>query len=555
MLFSKTLTRRFSLQRKRVALLSVYRKEGIIEFARALLEMGWKLISSGGTARHLREAGLSVTDVAEISGLPPVLGHRVVTLVPQIHGGLLALPEMIDELERLGYPWIDLACVDLYPLEAEIQRAGATLASVLDKMDIGGPTMISSASKGQRIVIADPLDRFPAIERIKAGTEYDPGYIEYLGAKADGIVAAYRLLSARYRSNGGIDGMIGSQVQTCLYGENAWQTPAGLFTCNTDDPLALSRFELIEGTPPSYNNWCDIDRLLQTVTHIAAGWEVNFGSVPPIAVGGKHGNACGAGVDNGHSRVIEQMLEGDPIAIMGGLVMVNFPVGGDVADKLLHHGMSGDNRRLLDGVIAPSFTEEARELLARKKGKCRLLVNPALRSLTRESLDRVNRFRYVRGGFLRQPNYTFVPDLRDTEIAFYEGESGLSPAVFKCDLVLAWAIGSTSNSNTITLVRDCMLIGNGVGQQDRVFAAETAVRRAERAHHKTQGSVAYSDSFFPFIDGPEVLAEAGIVAILASSGSMSKANPKDAAVIEACRQRNVALFLIPDKKGRGFFGH
>ncbi len=191
------------------------------------------------------------------------------------------------------------------------------------------------------------------------------------------------------------------------------------------------------------------------------------------------------------------MLEGDLRAIFGGLLIVNFELTDQLAEILLTNKMPTGQRRLLDGIIAPAITESAVTMLKRKGDKCRIFINPALARLNRSSLDSAMRFRYVRGGFLRQPNYTFIFD-------FYDGQIQNNKTVDENqeqDLLLAWAIGSTSNSNTVTLVKDGMLIGNGVGQQDRVGGCELAIKRAASSGHNTHKAAAYSDSFFPFVDG------------------------------------------------------
>src|SRR3989344_5101135 len=190
--FSRTYRTRRPLK-MRNALLSVYHKDGIVEFARELLALGWNIISSGGTAKVLQEAGLKVTDVGKISGYQPILGHRVVTLVPHIHGGLLATEEHQREMEVLGFPWIDLVCVDLYPLAEEIRRQGATLKSVLEKTDIGGPTMLRSGAKGCRIVVSESGDRSKVIQWLKEGEPDSETFRNDLAAKAEGIVADYCL--------------------------------------------------------------------------------------------------------------------------------------------------------------------------------------------------------------------------------------------------------------------------------------------------------------------------------------------------------------------------
>ncbi|MEK7170688.1 MAG: hypothetical protein AAB774_00060 [Patescibacteria group bacterium] len=497
-------------------MISVYNKDGIVHFARTLEEMGWNIIASGGTAKKLKEDNIAVSDVAEVVGGNAILGHRVVTLSREIAAGLLAQDNNTDraELELLGIPWIDLVCVDLYPLEAEIGKEGATRDSVIEQTDIGGPTLLREAAKGRRIVICEAEDRQRVLTWLANDEPDCAEFLNDLAAKAEGYVARYCLASARYHSAGSIDGMIGTRVQTCKYGENAWQTPAGLFSTGTNDPLALDKFELVAGTAPSYNNFCDIDRLLQTMTHVAAGFDVNTSLVPQIALGAKHGNCCGAAVDDrAHLVATGHMLKGNQRAIFGGLVMLNFTVDANVAEHLLHFGMDDDRPRLLDGIIAPEFDPVAIETLKRKGGKCRLLANPALKSLRESSLDQTARFRNVRGGFLVQPNYTFVFDIDDPDLSL--SRELTTPQ--HIDVLLAWAVGSTSNSNTITLVKDGMLIGNGTGQQDRVGCCELAVKRARDAGHDPCNAVAYSDSFFPFTDAVGVLAQEGISVILTSS--------------------------------------
>jgi phosphoribosylaminoimidazolecarboxamide formyltransferase/IMP cyclohydrolase len=330
----------------------------------------------------------------------------------------------------------------------------------------------------------------------------------------------------------------------CAYGENAWQTPARLVHDETDDLLALGRFELLEGSAPSYNNLVELDRQLQTLTHIAAAFDVAGRGVPAIAVGTKHGNACGAAVAGMPVEATRLMLTGDTRAIFGGCVMLSFAVDEEVADALINHASQG--RRLLDTVAGASFSEQAIELLARKQGKCRVLANPALAGLGRDSIDTTPRHRQVRGGVMEQPNYTFVLDLADTAV---QRSGTLTPAQER-DLLLAWAVGSTSNSNTITLVRDGQLLGNGVGQQDRVGGCALALSRARDAGHDVAGAVAYSDSFFPFPDGPQTLIEAGVSAIFCTTGSV-----RDDVVLETMVNAGVAVAQLPDRDARGFFGH
>jgi phosphoribosylaminoimidazolecarboxamide formyltransferase/IMP cyclohydrolase len=339
----------------------------------------------------------------------------------------------------------------------------------------------------------------------------------------------------------------GRMALTCKYGENGYQVPASLYSAGTADPLSLEKFRIVAGTDPSFNNLCDLDRLLHTVTHIAASFEVNRGRVPLMSVGVKHGNPCGAAISHDDPvGIAQRMIMGDPLAIFGGLLMFNFPVSEEVAETLVTHAMPEGQRRPIDGIAAPSFDENAIGLFKRKGDKCRLLENPHLEKLGLSSLDPSPRFRCVRGGFLAQPNYMFVLDLNDPDLV----KHGQATEAQEDDMILAKAIGDTSNSNTITLVRHGQLIANGVGQQARVRGARLALNLVLYSDHESDGASASSDSFFPFTDGVEVLAGAGVKSIVATSGSI-----KDKEIVEYCLDKGIVLYHIPDRKARGFFGH
>ena len=556
--------------KQRTALISVYNKTGIIEFAKSLIALDFKILASGGTAKHLTDAGVEVEDVANVVGGGAILGHRVVTLSREVHAGLLAKDNKEDrkELEKYGIPWIDMVCCDLYPLEEEIKNPNATRESVIEKTDIGGPAMLRSGAKGRRIVVCDPSDRVKVVEWIKNGEPDRENFLNNLAARVEITISRYCLLSAKYHSHRGYRGLLGEKKNECAYGENAYQRPAIFYKnfppeadqplaenhdSNTDN-LAISNWQLVAGSPMSYNNICDVDRMIQTMTHIGAGFEKNFGTVPNIAIGAKHGNACGVAIGGDEEEAVGKMLKGDLRAIFGGSVMLNFPVDEKIADELIHKYSQEGQRRLLDIVAAPSFTPEAVEILSRKKGKCRLLANPAIEKVGLDSLDSTFRFRYVRGGFLTQPNYTFVPTVDPLLVSPLAGGEGI-----RQDVVLAWAVGCTSNSNTITLVKDGQLVGNGVGQQDRVGAAKLAIFRADDAAKFSDPNVekadlenaaAYSDSFFPFPDAPEILIERGIKTIFSTSGSVN-----DEKIIDLCKNKGVNLILLPDKEARGFYQH
>lgn len=524
------------------ALISVYDKTGIVDFAKELIELGWKIWASGGTAKIISESGLAVSDVADLVGGGPILGHKVVTLSREIHAGLLADDSEQEELDSLKIPRIDLVVGGLYPLNEEIKKPDHSEESIRAQTDMGGPAMLRSAAKGRRFVLITKQDRDWFIEWSKQGCPDVEMQKKRLAANAEKYVSQYVASSGAFLDDK-FEPRFYSRVAETAYGENRWQQTSHLSEdLSCDDPLSLVKFEQIEGSELSYNNYCDVDRLLQTITHIAAGFDVNFQNVPNIAVSGKHGNACGAAVSDDPQTALKKMLEGDLRAIFGGVIIVNFPIHEAEAEILIHHELE-QGRRLLDVIVAPDIDEQAVDILARKKGKCRLLVNPQLSKINSTSLDKSFRTRYVRGGVLIQQNYDFVLNLNDPDIE-------ASGEYSKQDVVLAWAIGSTSNSNTIALVKDSQLIGNGVGQQDRVGAAQLALKRAQDAKHSVVGATAFSDSFFPFPDGPMVLADEKVATIFATRGSVG-----DEVVKKALTDSGVTFVTLPDGVARGFYAH
>jgi phosphoribosylaminoimidazolecarboxamide formyltransferase/IMP cyclohydrolase len=547
------------------ALLSVSDKTGLIEFARGLVKFNVELLSTGGTAKALREAGLPVIDVSEYTGSPELFNGRIKTLHLRVHGGILYRRDSDEHVEQAGknnIPPIDLVVVNLYPFEETVAKPDVTNEDAIENIDIGGPAMLRSAAKNHAsiTVVVEPSDYAEVLREMgENGGGTTLWLRERLANKVFARTSRYDGAIAAHLTDGQFKIITGDKV--CEFkGENGPQTPAVLFTTGSDDPLALDKFDLIEGSAPSYNNWCDVDRLLQTMTHIAATWKLNFGEVPLIAIGGKHGNACGAAVEDSFPEfVVSQMISGDGRAIFGGLIMTNFVITDSVAVAMVT--AMPNEKALFDGIIAPNVFESAARALARNKGKCRIMTNPCLGQKLSGRVDKAPRFRYVRGGFLTQPNYDYLLDLNDKDIKVY-GELDADTAK---DLLLAYCICSTSNSNTITLVRERMLIGNGVGQQDRVGAAELAIKRAVdaghgykkcwkdwfRAHPRAlEGSVACSDSFFPFPDGVQVLISAGVKAIFSTSGSI-----KDQEIRDLCEKNGVTLVQLPDSKARGFFGH
>lgn len=531
------------------ALLSVYDKTGIENFARILSENGYKIISTGGTAEKLRQSGIEVTDVSELVGGGPIMGDKVKTLSREMAAGLLARrdkPKEVEEMARLKLPIIDLVSVDMYPLEETIKKNRQNLEEILSKTDIGGPTMLHEGAKGKKITISTFEQRKEVIRWLKSGQPDKEEFINRLNSQAEYEVARYIGISGEYRSRGNNKIIPLTERTRLLYGINP-NMAASVYREDIErenDPLAFTKFKLVAGETPSTNNLDDWNKALQVITHLAAVMDINFGDhKQPMMIGLKHGNACGAAIDTNPKAVAQKMIEGDPLSIFGGIVMANFKIDEEIAEILLTHQVS-TGRRILDNIYAPEFTLEAIDLLKRKKDKCRFLENEALKTLSKNSLDKQPMMTSIRGGMIIQDNFTYTLDFAHPDLKVYGGE--LTENIKK-QIALAWAVGSMSSSNTITIVKDGYLLGNGVGQQDRVGGASLAIARAKRSNHDLSGSIAYSDSFFPFPDGLKTLTDAGVKVIFSSSGSVG-----DSAVIETAKDNGALLVMLPDKICRGF---
>jgi len=559
------------------ALISVFDKTGIVDFAGGIHELGWNIYGSGGTAKQIGEAGIPVTDIAELVGGKAILGHKVVTLSREVGAALLADLNDADEMaemERNNLITIEMVVQDPYPLEEAIAKPDATPASVLAATDIGGPTLLREIAKGARIlselgtqgriVLSVAEQRQMVLEWLQAGKPDEAEFIRLLAARAVYEVARYTGIEAQYWNGDEVSITVARKVADTKYGENPQQVKAALYADNrvNIDPLGLGEFKHVKGWELSYINETDIYRLRQTSARIAAGFERNFSEVPPMAVGVKHGNACGAGVAETHSEAVKKMLEGDTRAIFGGVIMINGEIDAEVARVLMTHMMDGEDNRLLDGVIGASVTDEALELLSRKK--LRVVINPALGNLNEQSLDKNRQKRFVGDAVLEQDANMFVLDFAADHMDQYGDLTNQQ----KRDLVLAWGVGSTSNSNTITIAKEGMIIGNGVGQQDRVGAGQLALSRTtielpefedegdslimkvRLDKKKLEGAVAYSDSFFPFADGPSLLVRAGIKAFLATWNTEAHKE-----ILKEIHELGASVAMMPDKIGRGFFGH
>lgn len=533
---------------KHYALMSVFYKDGLVKLGKKFNGLGIEILSTGGTYKQLNEQDVDVTKVSYFTEAPEIMDGRVKTLHPKIAAGILHRRDEKKDTEEMvtsgyGEGNIDYVIVNLYPFQQTIAKPDVTEEEAIENIDIGGPTMVREAAKNFKwvCVIIDPNDYDLLIAELEANNGTTTlEFRKKMATKAFIHTCLYDFNIARYMSDGNFDGIFGKKKFDCKYGENPMQESA-FFSTLSEDPLSIDKFTLVKGTNPSHINLTDADRLLQTITHITATFAKNNRPYKYYAVGVKHGNACGASYGNDPIKVLQRTLKGNLRAIFGGMIITNFPISIDEA-KILRTYKS-KKKRNLDGIFAPQISKEAIKILKRPKGGCKMLVNPALKNL---SLDTDPLFRIVRGGFLKQTNYTNILDIKHPEIS----KVGRLRDYQIDNILLAKAICDTSNSNTISLVKGKMLIGNGTGGTDRVGAADLALEKAYGAGHNIYGAVASSDSFFPFPDGVEVLLEDGIKVIQSISGSIN-----DHLILKAVKNKKATLVWLPVQYGRGFFGH
>jgi phosphoribosylaminoimidazolecarboxamide formyltransferase/IMP cyclohydrolase len=531
------------------ALISVYDKTGVEEFADGITSQGFNIYASGGTAKRIGEAGIPVTDVAELVGGGAILGHRVVTISREIAAALLATDseEDVAELERLGIPRIDLVRVDMYPLEEEIAKPSSTEEDVIEQTDIGGPNMLRMGAKGRRIVVPTAELQAEVLLWLQDGRPNENDFRRRLAAEAEFEAARYVLESAKYLGGKAVFGFAGKRIFVPRYGENGWQEAALYSERSNTDPLSFKNFNQEQGKELSYNNLIDsIERGNQTITHIVAAFKKR-GKDLPAAVGVKHGNPCGAGVAKAPVEAVQKMLDGEPEAIFGGVVSLSFEIDSEVAHALLNHGMANDKTRFLEVVMAAGITDEAREILGAKPN-LRVLTNSELGKLDENSLDKKRRAKHLRGGdLLVQDNYTMIAIPEGEDLEIWGNEASEEE---KDDMTLAAAIDGTSNSNTIAIVKNSMLLANGVGQQARHIAAWLATERGKQLKHDLVGASAGSDSFFPEPDAPLILLGAGIKNIFGLRGSNNDDKVKEAIIAAGGTQ-----YTLPNYRYRRFYAH
>jgi len=488
----------------RRALLSVFYKEGIVELGRALAAQGAELLSTGGTMRALQEAGLEVKEVAAYTGFPEMMDGRVKTLHPMIHGGLLARRSdagHVASMKEHGIGAIDMVVVNLYPFE-ETVAGGGTVEEIIEKIDIGGPSMLRSAAKNHEsvAVLCDPADYARAAEELAAGGT-TLGLRQQLAAKVFARTGEYDTAIGRWFAD--------QQGAGLRYGENPHQA-AGFYPDSV--PHGLGAAEVLPGGKEmSYNNWLDLDGTVAAVNDLPV-----FSSVVV-----KHTNPCGAALGSSVAESLERAWEGDPLSAFGSVVAVHGTFTAAAAEFLAGPG------HFVEVLAAPDFEQEAIDLLRSgpKWGRnLRIVRVPDIGKARAQQESR-----RLWGATLAQGS----DDISAFAAELTQAGKVPIPAGREDDLRLAQVLVKHLKSNAISLVKDGMLVGAGAGQMSRVDSAEIAVKKAGK---RVQGAVAGSDAFFPFPDGPEALADAGVVAIIQPGGSM-----RDGEVNAACDAKGVAM--------------
>ncbi|CAN5775936.1 bifunctional phosphoribosylaminoimidazolecarboxamide formyltransferase/IMP cyclohydrolase [soil metagenome] len=497
------------------ALLSVSDKTGLIDFARGLRSLGWELLSTGGTARALREADIEVRDVSEVTQFPEMLDGRVKTLHPAVHGGLLArrdLPEHMAAIAEHGIDTIDLVAVNLYPFEQTAARAGVSPEDVIEQIDIGGPSMLRSAAKNFASVttVVDPADYASVLATLTAATD-DVGFRRNLAAKVFERTAAYDAAIAawfaRQRNEFFPDRLALPlrKQQALRYGENP-QQPAAFYVERAG--AGLSALKQRGGKELSFNNLLDLEGALLA--------SEPFGDEICCAII-KHTTPCGLGTGATTLEAYKKALACDPVSAFGSVISFTTPVDDATADAV--------SSMFVECVVAPSFSDGAIEVLGRKKN---LLVRDGRAVWPADALD----YKRVRGGMLVQQRAASLIDQQCWTVV-----SRRQPTAEELsDLLFAWRAVASVKSNAIVLARDGATIGIGAGQMSRVDAAFLAVHKAETAGHVTAGAALGSDAFFPFRDGVDQAAGAGVRAIVQPGGSV-----RDAEVIAAADEHDIAM--------------
>ena len=505
------------------ALLSVSDKRGIVEFARALAALGWEIVSTGGTADTLRKAGVPVVPIEQVTGFPEIMDGRVKTLHPKVHGGLLARrahPGDRAALAQHGITPIDLVAVNLYPFRETVAKPGVTVEQAIEQIDIGGPSMLRSAAKNHQdvIVIVDPDDYPVVIEALQAGTltpGASPGNPELrrqLAAKVFAHTAAYDAAIHAYLTQD-VAGwperitLALERRQALRYGENPHQA-AALYA--TEEP-GIRDLEQLHGKELSFNNLLDVDAALTAV----ASWS---GSDRVACAIIKHTTPCGIALGSTPVEAYRRALATDPVSAFGSVIAFNVAPDRAAAEAM--------RELFVEVVVAPAFRDDALAAFREKKN---------LRVVRLSGADAAGwDYKHIRGGVLVQERAR--PERANDESGWKVVTRRPPTDAEWRDLRFAWAAVGAVKSNAILLARDEAAIGIGTGQMSRVDASFLAVHKARQQGHDPAGAVLASDAFFPFADGVEEAARAGVRAIIQPGGSV-----KDAEVVAAAEQAGLAM--------------
>jgi phosphoribosylaminoimidazolecarboxamide formyltransferase / IMP cyclohydrolase len=488
------------------AILSVYDKTGLVAFARSLHELGWTLIASGGTAKTLRDNSVPVTEVGDYTRSPEILGGRVKTLHPAVHGGLLARSTEADhnELLKLGWDYIDLVAVNLYPFEATIARPEVAFEEAIENIDIGGVTLMRAAAKNHERVtlVCDPADYASVLGELRAGG-VTSATRRGLAVKGFAATAHYDSAIVDYLDGRDVLHVTAYPVQALRYGENPHQAATLYSYASAGGPLGG---KILQGKELSYNNLLDLD----------AAWRGAVSFERPAIVIVKHLSPCGIATADRPVDAFKAALASDPISAFGGVIASNRPFDGETTEAL------GD--LFVECIAAPGFTGDARAILAtRKRAACRLVEMPELQIEPAYELRSINR------GLLKQ-----AVDLGDPANAQWAVVSKRQPTDAEwAALKFAWRACQHVKSNAIVFAQGEATVGIGGGQPNRVDCVRIA---AERAGEKSKGAVMASDAFFPFSDSVEVAAQAGITAIIHPGGSV-----RDAESIAIANAHDIAM--------------
>ncbi len=497
------------------ALISVSDKTGLAEFAAGLKENGFEIISTGGTKKALENAGIECISISDITGFPEIMDGRVKTLHPNVHGALLCVrdnPEHVKAIRDLGIEDIDLVCVNLYPFRETVQKEGVSHAEIIENIDIGGPSMLRSASKNYRYipVLCDPADYEKVLAEISENGETSLDTRERLAAKVFRHTARYDAMIADYLTKKTQEQFPESltitfdKVQDLRYGENPHQHAA--FYAGMNPQYSLANAKQLHGKELSYNNIQDGNAAIEVLKDFEG---------QPAAVGLKHMNPCGVGIGSTINEAWDKAYDADPVSIFGGIVALNEPVDAELAEKL--------SKIFLEIIIAPDFSDEALDILTRKKNIRLLQLDTSL------APNNTLKYTNVNDGLLVQDMDTEMADVDDLVCV-----TNRKPTEEELrQLMFGWKVVKHVKSNAIVLVRDDQTVGVGAGQMNRVGAAKIAI---EQAGEKAAGSVMASDAFFPMPDTVEEAAKAGVTAIIQPGGSI-----KDQLSIDECNKNGIAM--------------